>query len=189
MTEKEFIEQYVATNSNMIESCVGRGFEKESMIQALADKAKDSWRLLQKEIETDSDRIIEYDKLKPNYIYSGTPKDKDSSLKKVIFVLNRTYLDILSFRCALYLDEAGDYKLHVADIEAHNAVSYESLRCVTLGKQEVGYDIQEHPLNIHHATHDEMVLLHQMLASADMSLYPNYDGLLRTKNGERIMND
>lgn len=174
----------------MIESCVEQGLEKESMVQALADKAKDSWRLLQKEIETDSDRIIEYDKLKPNYIYSGTPKDKDSYLKKVIFVLNRTYtyLDVLSFRCALYLDEIGDYRLFVADIEAHYAVSYESLRCAAVGKQEVGCDIQELPLEIHPATHDEMVLLHQMLESADMSLYPNYDGLIRTKDGERIMN-
>ena len=189
MTEKEFIEQYVATNSNMIESCVEQGLEKESMIQALADKAKDSWRLLQKEIEEDTDDLVEYGKLRPNWIYSGTPEDKDSSLKKVIFCLKTTYLHVLSFRCALYIDETGDQKLHVSDKDARHAISYESESCSTMGKQEVGFDIQEHPLEIHHATQDEIALLHQMLASADMALYPKYDGLLRTKFGERIMNN
>lgn len=189
MTEKEFIEQYVATNSNKIESYVEQGFEKESMIQALADRAKESWSLLQKEIEEDTDNLVEYDKLRPNYIYSGTPENKDSSLKKVIFCLKTTYLHDLSFRCALYIDETGDQKLHVSDKDARLAISYESERCATIGKQEVGFDIQEHPLEIHYATLDEIDLLHQMLASADMALYPNNDGLIRTKFGERIMNN
>ena len=188
MTEKEFIEQYVATNSNMIESCVEQGLSCESMIKGLKAKAKESWSLLQKEIE-DTDNLVEYEKLRPNYIYSGTPENKDSSLKKVIFCLKTTYLHVLSFRCALYIEETGDQKLHVSDVDAKHALSYESERCATWGKQEVGFDIQEHPLEIHHATQDEIALLHQMLASADMALYQNYDGLIRTKFGERIMND
>lgn len=189
MTEKEFIEQYVSNNSHMIETGIEQGLSRESMIEGLMEKAKECWSLLQKEIEEDTDNLVEYEKLRPNYIYSGTPENKDSSLKKVIFCLKTTYLHVLSFRCALYIEETGDQKLHVSDFDAKHAISYESERCATMGKQEVGFDIQEHPLNIHHATQDEIALLHQMLASADMALYPNYDGLIRTKFGERIMND
>lgn len=190
MTEKEFIEQYVSNNSHMIETGVeDHGLSRESMIETLIAKAKESWSLLQKEVEEDTDRLVEYDKLRPNKIYSGIPVDEDSSLKKVIFCLKTTYFQVLSFRCALYIEETGDQKLHVSDIDAKHEISYESEICATMGKQEVGYDIQEYPLEIHHATQDEIALLHQILKSADMALYPNYDGLIRTKFGNRVMND
>lgn len=189
MTEKEFIEQYVSSNSHLIETGIAQGLSRKSMIEGVKAQAQESWSLLQKEIEEDTDNIVEYETLRPNYIYSGTPENNDSSLKKVIFCLKTTYLNVLSFRCALYIDEKGDQMLHVSDKDARHAISYESESCSTMGKLEVGFDIQEHPLEIHHATQDEIALLHQMLTSADMVLYQNNDGLIRTKFGERIMNE
>ena len=185
---EDFITQYVAENSKMIETGIEQGLTRADMVRGLRDNARKTWAMLQEGCDdehNDESPIEERDAIDPmaevplnelqtDVYYTGTPTGvKDMQhLDKVIFMIeqkrNNPYC--LKVRFALYCERSGDYTLHVSDDEVQCARSYMSVKCVAVGKREAGISPELMPLSFRRSLPEEIDLAVDMIRSSKMDL-------------------
>lgn len=183
MTEQEFITQYVAENSKMIETGIEQGLSRLSMVQGLKAKAKETWEMLQTEetegaadSEESDDKGLSLQDLKPGNIYTAylydyySSDDKDEA-KKIIFsprCVTEIFGEAIYALFVLYQARSGSFVLDIWDDSAKTHCSRTSDICVCRRHNCAGIKVEQlQDYVIRVAGKEEVERVFEMLKSAD----------------------
>lgn len=158
MTEQEFITQYVAENSKMIENGIEQGLSRLSMVQGLKAKAKETWEMLQSDeaegaadSEEADEKGLSLQDLKPGNIYTAYLHDYYSSddqdeARKIIFsprCVTESFGEAIYALFVLYQARSGSFVLDVWDDNAAHHCSRTSDICVCRRHNCVGIKVEQ----------------------------------------------
>lgn len=158
MTEQEFIQQYVAENSKMIETGIEHGLTRASMVQCLKDKARETWAMLQNDetegaadSEEADEKGLQLQDLWPGNIYTAylydciSSDDKDEA-RKIIFsprCVTEIFGEAIYALFVLYQARSGSFVLDIWDDFAKTHCSRTSDICVCRRHNCAGIKVEQ----------------------------------------------
>lgn len=158
MTEQEFIQQYVAENSKMIETGIEQGLSRLSMVQGLKANAKETWEMLQSDeaegaadSEEADEKGLSLQDLKPGNIYTAYLHDYYSSddqdeARKIIFsprCITEIFGEAIYALFVLYQARSGSFVLDIWDDSAKTHCSRTSDICVCRRHNCAGIKVEQ----------------------------------------------
>lgn len=158
MTEKDFITQYVAENSKMIENGIEQGLSRLSMVQGLKANAKETWEMLQSDetegaadSEEAEEKGLSLQDLKPGniytaYLYDYYSSDDQDEAKKIVFsprCITESFGEAIYALFVLYQARSGSFVLDIWDDFAKTHCSRTSDLCVCRRHNFVGIKVEQ----------------------------------------------